>query len=191
MGKEFTREEAWELLTKYTGTPALLKHALTVESVMRHFSGLYGGDAEKWGIVGLLHDLDYEKYPDEHCKKEAEIMRAENIDEEYIHAVCSHGYGICSDVEPSNDMEKVLYTVDELTGLITAACIVRPSKSVLDISVKSVKKKFKQPSFAGGVNREVIKKGCELLGKDLDTVIRETILGMRENAEKIGLKGNL
>lgn len=191
MGKELTREEAWKLLTKYTETPALQKHALTVESVMRHFAGLYGEDAEKWGIVGLLHDLDYEKYPQEHCKKEAEIMRAENIDEEYIHAVCSHGFGICSDVEPANDMEKVLYTVDELTGLITAACLVRPSKSVLDINVKSVKKKFKQPSFAGGVNRDVINKGCGLLGKDLDTVIKETILGMRENAEKIGLKGNL
>ena len=191
MGKKLTREEAWKLLTKYTKSPALLTHAQTVESVMRHFAVLYGEDADKWGIVGLLHDLDYEKYPEEHCKKAAEIMKAENIDDEYIHAVCSHGYGICSDIEPANKMEKVLYTVDELSGLITAACLVRPSKSVLDINVKSVKKKFKQPSFAAGVNRDVIKKGCELLESDLDTVIKETILGMRENAEKIGLKGNL
>ncbi len=191
MGKEFTRDMAWKLLTKYTETPALLKHALTVEAVMRHFAGLYGGDAEEWGIVGLLHDLDYEKYPDEHCKKEAEIMRENHIDEKYIHAVCSHGYGICSDVKPENDMEKVLYTVDELTGLVTAACLVRPSKSVLDITVKSVKKKFKQPGFAAGVSREVIENGCGLLNTDLDAVIKETILGMRQSAEAIGLKGNM
>jgi predicted hydrolase (HD superfamily) len=191
MGKELTRQEAWELLKEYTKTDALRKHALTVEGVMRHFAKIDGEDIEKWGIVGLLHDLDYEKYPDEHCKKVMEIMKAKNIDEEYIHAVCSHGYGICSDIEPITKMEKTLYTVDELTGLITAACLVRPSKSVLDIEVKSVKKKYRQLSFAEGVNRAVIENGCELLGVDMDYVIQETIQGMRENALEIGLKGNL
>lgn len=191
MGKKLTRDEAWRLLTEYTKTNSLQKHALTVEAVMRHFAVLEGEDAEKWGIVGLLHDLDYEKYPEEHCAKEAEIMREEGIDEEYIHAVCSHGYGICSDIKPENKMEKILYTVDELTGLINAACLVRPSKSVLDLQLKSVKKKFKESSFAMGVNREVILKGCEMLGSNLDDIINETILGMREKAAEIGLKGNL
>ncbi|MGW8113974.1 HD domain-containing protein [Caproicibacterium sp. NSD3] len=191
MGKELTRQEAWELLKEYTKTAALRKHALTVEAVMRHFAKINDEDVEKWGIVGLLHDLDYEKYPEEHCKKAAEILKAEDIDEEYIHAICSHGYGICSDVEPQNQMEKTLYTIDELTGLITAACLVRPSKSVLDLEVKSVKKKFKQLSFAEGVNRTVIEKGCMLLGANLDYIIQETILGMREIAQEIGLKGNL
>jgi uncharacterized domain HDIG len=192
MRKELTRQEAWELLKEYTKTEALRKHALTVEAVMRHFAKINGDeDVEMWGIVGLLHDLDYERYPEEHCKKAAEILRAKGIDEEYIHAVCSHGYGLCSDVEPKNEMEKTLYTIEELTGLITAACLVRPSKSVLDIEVKSVKKKFKDSNFAAGVNREVIEKGCELLENDLDYIMQETILGMREKAQELGLKGNL
>ena len=158
---------------------------------MRHFASLYGENIEKWGIIGLIHDLDYEMYPEEHCTKSAEIMREKGIDEEYIHAVCSHGWGLCSDVEPVEKMEKVLYTIDELTGLITAACLMRPSKSVMDIEVKSVKKKFKTHSFAAGVNREVIEKGCGMLGLTLDDVIKETIEGMRECAEAIGLKGNV
>ena len=154
---------------------------------MRHFAVLTGEDAEIWGVVGLLHDVDYEKFPEEHCTKAAEIMKERGIDDFYIHAVCSHGYGICTDVKPENRMEMTLYTVDELTGLINALCLMRPSKSVLDLEVKSVKKKFKDKSFAAGVNRGTIRNGCEMLGMELDSVIRETILGMRENAEAIGL----
>lgn len=191
MERKLSREEAWELLTEYTKTPALRKHALAVETVMRHFAKLDGEDEEVWGAVGLLHDLDYEKFPEEHCRKSAELMRERGIDEFYIHAVSSHGYGICSDAEPENKMEKVLYTVDELTGLINALCLMRPSKSVLDLEVKSVKKKFKDKSFAAGVNRDTIRNGCSMLGMELDDVIRETIEGMKENAQEIGLKGNL
>lgn len=186
-----TREQAWELLNEYNKSDALLKHGLTVEGVMRHFAVLFNEDVEKWGAVGLLHDLDYEMYPEEHCKKTEEIMREKGIDEDYIHAVCSHGWGLCCDIEPTLKMEKVLYTIDELSGLITAACLMRPSKSVLDIEVKSVKKKYKTHSFAAGVNREVIEKGCEMLGMSLDEVIGETINGMKECAEAIGLKGEL
>lgn len=186
-----TREEAWKLLTEFNKSDALLKHALAVEAVMRHFAEREGGDPDQWGVVGLLHDLDYEKYPEQHCAKSAEILRDRGVDEEMIRAVCSHGYGLCSDVEPQSQMEKILYTIDELTGLINAACLMRPSKSVLDIEVKSVKKKFKQPSFAAGVNREVIEKGCGLLGAPLDEIIQETIQGMRKEAEAIGLKGTL
>lgn len=191
MGNKLTREEAWEIFTEYNETSSLRKHGLTVEAAMKHFAALAGEDEEKWGVVGLLHDLDYEKFPEEHCKKSAEIMRERNIDEEYIHAVCSHGYGICSDDEPENKMEKTLYAIDELTGLITAACLMRPSKSVLDVELKSIKKKFKDSSFAAGVNRETILKGCEMLGANLDDIINETILGMRKSAQEIGLKGNL
>lgn len=191
MGKMLTRQEAWELLTKYTKTPNLQKHALAVEAVMKHFAKLNHEDVEKWGVVGLLHDLDYEQYPEEHCHKVVEIMQEEGIDDFYIHAVCSHGYGICSDVKPEHIMEKVLYTIDELTGLINALCLMRPSKSVLDLEVKSVKKKFKDKSFASGVNRQIVKDGCEMLGMSLDEVIKETIEGMKNEAEAIGLKGNL
>lgn len=191
MGKMLTRQEAWELLTKYTKTPNLQKHALAVEAVMKHFAKLNYEDVEKWGVVGLLHDLDYEQYPEEHCHKVVEIMQEEGIDDFYIHAVCSHGYGICSDVKPEHIMEKVLYTIDELTGLINALCLMRPSKSVLDLEVKSVKKKFKDKSFASGVNRQIVKDGCEMLGMSLDEVIKETIEGMKTEAEAIGLKGNL
>ena len=155
-----TREEAWKLLNEYNKSDALLKHGLAVEGVMRHFAEINGEDPEKCGVIGLLHDLDYEMYPEKHCVKTAEIMRENDIDEDYIHAVCSHGWGLCCDVEPVEKMEKVLYTIDELTGLINAACLMRPSKSVLDIEVKSVKKKFKSSGFAAGVNREVIQKGC-------------------------------
>lgn len=191
MEKKLSREEAWELLREYNETPALLKHALAVEAVMRHFADLSGEDAEVWGVAGLLHDLDYEKYPKEHCKKAEEIMRGREIDEVYIRAMSAHGYGICTETEPQSRMEKVLYTIDELTGLINAACLMRPSKSVLDVEVKSIKKKFKDKRFAAGVDREVILKGCEMLEMPLDDVIRETIAGMRENAEAIGLKGNI
>lgn len=191
MEEKLSREDAWELLTEYTKTPALRKHALAVEAVMRHFAALASEDADVWGVVGLLHDVDYEKFPEEHCKKAEEIMKERGISDFYIHAVCSHGYGICTDVKPESPMEITLYTVDELTGLINAVCLMRPSKSVLDLEVKSVKKKFKDKSFAAGVDRDTIRSGCEMLGMELDTVIRETISGMRENAEAIGLKGNL
>ncbi|MEA4816643.1 MAG: HDIG domain-containing protein [Lachnospiraceae bacterium] len=186
-----TREEAYKLLCEFNKTDSLIKHALAVEAVMRHFAALYGEDVEKWGTIGLIHDLDYEMYPEEHCKKTYEIMTERDIDEEYMHAVVSHGYGLCYDVCPVHKMEKVLYTIDELTGLINATCLMRPSKSVLDVELKSVKKKFKSAGFAAGVNREVILKGCEMMGEDLDFVITETINGMKEAAEAIGLKGEL
>ena len=191
MSKIPTREEAYDLLCEFNKTDSLIKHALAVEAVMRHFAALYGEDTDKWGIIGLIHDLDYEMYPKEHCKKTEEIMRERDIDPEYIHAVISHGYGMCCDVEPVHKMEKVLYTIDELTGLINAVCLMRPSKSVLDVELKSIKKKFKSPGFAAGVNREVISKGCDMLGCDLDFIITETIEGMKEAAEAIGLKGGL
>ncbi len=186
-----TRDQAWEILTEYTKADALLKHALAVEGVLRHFARLSGEDEEMWGVIGLLHDLDYELYPDQHCQKTAEILTDKGIDPEYIRAIVSHGYGICTDIEPKSLLEKTLYTVDELTGLINAVCLMRPSKSVLDLGVKSVKKKFKQSSFAAGVNREVIKDGCERLGMDFDDVIRETIIGMQSCAEEIDLVGNV
>jgi putative nucleotidyltransferase with HDIG domain len=191
MAKQPTREQAWELLTEYNQADALLKHSLAVEAVMRHFAALYHEDVEKWGVIGLLHDLDYEQFPDQHCSKSAEIMRGHGIDEEYIHAVCSHGWGICSDVAPVHRMEKVLYAVDELTGLINAVCLMRPSKSVLDLEARSVLKKCKQKNFAAGVNREVIEKGCQMLGMELSELVQETIQGMRTAAEAIGLKGSI
>ena len=189
--EKLLRAKAWELLTEYTQTAALQKHALAVEAVMAHFARLEGEDEEIWGVAGLLHDLDYEKYPEEHCHKAEEIMREQRIDEVYIRAMNCHAYGICTDVKPESRMEQVLYTVDELTGLINALCLMRPSRSVLDLEVKSVKKKFKDRSLASGVNRDVVRNGCELLGMDLDAVIRETIEGMKEKAQEIGLKGNL
>ena len=191
MDHKMTRTQAWELLTTYTQSPALQKHAMEVEAVMAHFAGLWGEDEEVWGVAGLLHDLDYEKYPEEHCHKAEEIRRAEGIDEVYIRAMKCHGYGLCTDTKPESKMEKVLFATDELTGLIHAVCLMRPSKSVLDLEVKSVKKKFKDKSFAAGVNREVIRSGCEMLGMELDTVIYESIEGMKKKAEEIGLKGNL
>lgn len=191
MEKKMIRQEAWDLLTEYTETPALQKHAQAVEAVMAHFGRLEGEDEEVWGVAGLLHDLDYEKFPEEHCRKAEEIMRERGVDEIYIRAMSCHGYGICTDTKPESRMEKVLFTVDELTGLINAVCLMRPSRSVLDLEVKSVKKKFKDKSFAAGVDRETIRSGCEMLGMELDDVIRETIEGMRERAEEIGLKGNL
>lgn len=183
-----TRNEAWEWLCQYNESDSLRKHALTVEGVMRHFAGLTPGeDAELWGIVGLLHDLDYEKFPEQHCKKSQEILREKGADEVIVRGTASHGYGLCCDIEPQSRMEKVLFTVDELSGLITAAALMRPSHSVMDMELKSVKKKFKDKRFAAGVNREVILQGTERLGMDLDTVITETIKGMQEVADAIGL----
>ncbi|MGE5677886.1 MAG: HDIG domain-containing metalloprotein [Pseudomonadota bacterium] len=185
------RAEAFELLQEFNRNDSLVKHALTVEAVMRHFAALHGEDEEKWGIIGLLHDIDYEMYPEQHCIKAKEILAERGWPEEYIHAVVSHGWKLCCDVEPTEKMEKVLYTIDELTGLIAATALMRPSKSVLDMEVKSVKKKWKQKSFAAGVNREVIEEGAAMLGMDMDNVIAETIKGMQQVAEEIGLKGDI
>lgn len=183
-----TREEAYELLKKYNKNESLIRHALAVEAVMLHFAELFNEeDKEKWGIIGLVHDLDYEMYPEEHCKKTREILIEENWPEDYIRAIESHGWKICSDVEPLETMEKVLYATDELTGLITATALMRPSKSILDLKVKSLKKKWKSKGFAAGVNREVIAEGAEMLGMDLNEVMEETIKGMQKVADEIGL----
>ena len=186
-----TRTDAFSLLLKYTKSEYLIKHALAVEAVMRHFAEYFGEDVEKWGIVGLVHDLDYECYPDQHCKKANEILSEYNWPQEYIRAIVSHGWKICSDVEPRGRMEKVLYTIDELTGLISATALMRPSKSVLDLTVKSVKKKWKQSSFAAGVNRAVIEEGANMLGMSLEEVMEETILAMRKVADEIDLHGSV
>ncbi|MBN2852905.1 MAG: hydrolase [Clostridia bacterium] len=182
-----TRESALQLLKEYNKSDALLKHAYAVEGVMKHFALKFNEDIMKWGIIGLIHDLDYEMYPAEHCVKTEEIMKEHHYPQEYIHAVISHGYGLCVDVEPVLFMEKVLYTIDELTGLIAATALMRPSRSVNDLEAKSVIKKFKQSSFAAGVNREVIIKGCEMIDMDLNDVITECITGMRKVADIIGL----
>ncbi len=189
--KILDREEALRLLKKYNSNESLIKHAFAVEAVMRHFARILGEDEEKWGIIGLTHDLDYEMYPKEHCKKVRSLLEEENWPNDYIKAIESHGWNICSDVEPTEKMEKVLYTIDELTGLITATALMRPSKSVLDTELKSVKKKFKQKGFAAGVNREIIEEGAKMLGMDLDYIIGETIKGMQAEAQTIGLKGEL
>lgn len=186
-----TREEAFELLKKYNKSESLIHHGLAVEAVMIHFAELFNEDIEKWGIIGLVHDIDYEMYPEEHCNKASEILQAENWPEDYIHAIMSHGWKLCCDVEPTLKMEKVLYTIDELTGLINATALMRPSKSILDMEVKSIKKKWKQKGFAAGVNRDVIEEGIEMLGMEKDQVIEETIKGMQSAAEEIGLKGEL
>jgi putative nucleotidyltransferase with HDIG domain len=184
-----TRATALALLKEFNQSDGLIKHALAVEAVMRHFARRRGQDEEKWGIVGLVHDLDYEKFPSQHCRKTEEILRARNWPEEFIRAVVSHGWGICSDVKPESEMEKVLFAVDELTGLVTTSALVRPSKSVLDMEAASVRKKWKDKRFAAGVDRSIIEKGAAMLGMDLPALITETILGMREVAEDIGLKG--
>jgi len=186
-----TRQETYELLTKYNKSDSLIKHGMAVEAVMKYFAKQFQENEEYWGNIGLIHDLDYELYPNEHCHKTKEILEKEGVSEDIIHAVISHGWNLCIDVKPELIMEKVLYTIDELTGLITATVYMRPNKSILDLGVKSVKKKFKQASFASGVNREVILTGCEMIDMDLDTVILWTIEGMKEAAEDLGLKGEL
>ncbi len=186
-----TREEALELLENYNKSDSLIKHALAVEGVMRYMARKRGEDEEKWGIIGLIHDLDYEQFPDEHCKKTEEILRENKWPEDYIHAVISHGWGICVDVKPESEMEKVLYAIDELTGLVVTTALVRPSKSVLDVKTKSVKKKWKDKRFAAGVDRSIIEKGAEMLGVEISELITDTIAGMQEVAEEIGLKGNV
>jgi len=185
-----TRAEAFELLKKYNKTESLLKHALAVEGVMRYMARKFKADEEKWGVVGLIHDLDYEQFPDQHCQKTEEILRENNWPEEYIRAVVSHGWGICTDVKPETEMEKVLYAIDELTGLVVTTALVRPSKSVMDVKTKSVKKKWKDKRFAAGVDRSIIENGAGMLGVEIPALITDTIAGMREVAEEIGLKGN-
>lgn len=186
-----TREQAFALLREYNQSESLIKHALTVEGVMRYFARKRGQDEEEWGIVGLIHDLDYEQYPEQHCRKSAEILRAHGWPESYIRAVVSHGWGICSDVKPETELEKVLFAVDELTGLVATTALVRPSKSVLDLTAKSVKKKWKDKRFAAGVDRDIIDRGAELLSMDRTELITETIMGMCAVAEAIGLKGEI
>ncbi|CAB5079046.1 HDIG domain protein [Olavius algarvensis associated proteobacterium Delta 3] len=184
-----TREDAWNLPNAYNKSDSLIKHALAVEGVMRYFARKRGEDEDKWGVVGLVHDLDYEQYPEQHCRKTEEILVENNWPEEYVRAVVSHGYGICTDVAPNTEMEKVLYAIDELTGLVVTTALVRPSKSVMDLKAKSVKKKWKDKRFAAGVDRSIIQNGCQMLGMELSDLITDTILGMREVADAIGLKG--
>ena len=185
MSHNLTREEAWELLKEYNQDHFHLKHALTVEGVMRYFARELGYEQEEdfWGITGLLHDLDFEQYPEQHCIKEQEIMRERGLDEDLIHATASHGYGLTVDVKPEHQMEKVLFATDELTGLIGAVALMRPSKSVSDLEVKSVKKKYKNLKFAAGCSREVIERGAQMLGWELDELIEKTILAMRSCEE--------
>jgi len=185
-----SRQEAFSLLKQYNKNEGLIKHALAVEAVMRYYARKLGQDEEEWGVIGLIHDLDYEQFSEQHCHKTEEILTSENWPAEYIRAVISHGWGICTDVEPKSDLEKVLYTIDELTGLVVTTALVRPSKSIMDMKAKSVKKKWKEKSFAAGVNRGVIEKGAGMLGVELGELINDVIMGMRDVAEEIGLKGN-
>jgi putative nucleotidyltransferase with HDIG domain len=192
MSHEPTREEAMKLLKKYNQSDALIKHALAVEAVMSYFAEKYGEeDLEKWRVIGLVHDLDYEKYPEEHCHKTKEILTEEGWPEDYIRAIISHGWKICTDVEPVEKMEKVLYTTDELTGLIVATILMRPSKSILDLNVSSVKKKYKNKNFAAGVDRSIIEEGAAMLGLSVEEVMAETINAMRAEAEALGLVGQV
>ncbi len=185
-----TRAEALELFLRYNKSDSLYKHALSVEAVMRYMARKHGEDEEVWGVIGLIHDLDYEMYPEQHCTMTEKILRDEGWPEEYIRAVISHGYGICSDTEPQTSLEKTLFAIDELTGLVTTSALVRPSRSVLDMEARSVRKKWTDRRFAAGVDRSVIEKGAAMLGTDLNDLISDTIMGMREVAEEIGLKGN-
>lgn len=186
-----TREEAYALLTEYNKNDRLIKHALSVEGVMRFMARKRGEDEDKWGVIGLVHDLDYERYPEEHCKQTERILRESDWPEDYIHAIVSHGWGICTDVEPDHEMEKVLFAIDELTGLITACVLVRPSKSLHDLKVKSVNKKWKDKSFAAGADRDIIQKGIDMLGMERAELIADVIEGMREVAAELGLDGSL
>lgn len=184
-----SREDALKLLKEHTRTDNLLKHAYAVEAVMRYMARKAGEDGEMWGVIGLVHDLDYEEFPEQHCTKTREILEQHGWPEEYIRAVVSHGWGQCSDVKPESLLEKTLYAVDELTGLVAASALVRPSRSVLDLTTKSVMKKWKSPAFAAGVDRSVITRGAEMLGVEVTDLVEDTIMGMREAAEDLGLKG--
>ena len=179
------REEALEILKKYNKEEFHIRHALTVEGVMRYFAKELSEDGEYWGIVGLLHDIDFELYPEEHCKKCIELLKENNVEDSIIHSVCSHGYGICSDIKPEHIMEKILFATDELTGLIWAAAKMRPSKSVQDMEVSSLKKKFKDKKFAAGCSREIINQGAERLGWTLEELFEKTILAMRDCEDRV------
>jgi len=183
------RDSSWELLVRYNPSESLQKHALSVEGVMRHFAEKKGHDPLFWGNVGLLHDLDWEKFPQEHCHKTGEILAEEGYSSPFIRAVQSHGWGIVTEVEPQHFMEKVLFATDELTGLITATALVRPSKSLLDMKIKSVKKKWKDKGFSAGVDRSIIQKGCDLMEMPLDEVMTETLEAMQKIAPELGLAG--
>ena len=187
MEKQITREEAFKLLKKYNQDRFHIQHALTVEGVMKWFAKELGYQEEEeyWGIVGLLHDIDFEQFPEQHCIKAPELLREAGVSEDIIHAVCSHGYELTVDVKPEHEMEKVLYAVDELTGLIGAVALMRPSKSVQDMEVKSVKKKYKTSNFAAGCSREVIQRGADMLGWDLSDLIQKTIYAMRSCESEI------
>ena len=185
-----TRDAALALLKKYNTSQSLIKHAFAVEGVMRYMAGKYGEDKDTWGIVGLIHDLDYEQFPDQHCKKTEEILKENDWPQDLIRAVVSHGWGICTNVKPESTMEKVLFAIDELTGLVATSALVRPSKSVMDMKAKSVKKKWKDKRFAAGVDRSIIQKGADMLGVELGELITDTIMGMREVAVEIGLEGD-
>jgi putative nucleotidyltransferase with HDIG domain len=182
-----TYNEALTLLKEFNQTDSLIKHAYAVEGAMRYIASTMGEDEEKWGIIGLVHDLDYERFPEQHCRKSREMLEERGWPQEYVRAVVSHGWDICSDVEPQTNLEKTLFAVDELTGLVVAVALVRPSKSLADLEVKSVMKKWKDKCFAAGVNRSVIEKGTAMLGIELSELIVRTIMGMRKVADKIGL----
>lgn len=188
--KYIARDKALELLKEHNKDPFHIQHALTVEAVMKWYAVELGyeEDAEYWGIVGLLHDIDFEEYPDQHCIKAPELLRGAGVGEDMIHAVCSHGYGITVDIKPEHQMEKVLFAVDELTGLIWAAALMRPSKSTKDMELKSLKKKYKSKGFAAGCSREVIEKGAEMLGWDLDRLLDRTLEAMRQSEDKINME---
>jgi putative nucleotidyltransferase with HDIG domain len=190
MAHKPTREEAWAILTDHVKSPSLLAHALAVEAVMRHFARKKSADEELWGVIGLIHDVDYEEHPEEHLRHATEILRRHEWPEEYVRAVASHGWGVFTDVAPVSDLETALFAIDELTGLVSAAALVRPSRSVLDLPVKSVLKKWKDKTFAAGVDRKVIEKGAALMEVPLEEVIADTIEGMKPIADAIGLTGN-
>ena len=191
MEKQPTRAEAFALLQEYNESESLIRHGQAVEAVMRYFAEKAGEDIEKWGAIGLCHDLDYEKFPEQHCIMTRRILEEKGWPESYIRAIVSHGWGLCSDTEPIEYLEKVLFATDELTGLITACVYVRPSKSILDLTTKSVMKKWNTRAFAAGANRDVISKGAGMLGKTVEELVEETIAAMQLAAEEIGLKGEL
>ena len=186
-----TRADALALLHEFNQSEALRRHGLAVEAVMRHFARMNGADEEQWGLAGLIHDLDYEKFPEQHCVKTAEILKERNWPDDLVRAAISHGWPTCSDAEPQTPLEKTLYAIDELTGLVGATVLVRPSKSLLDLEAKSVLKKFKDKAFAASVSREVIQKGADMVGMPLAELVNQTILALRPVAAELGLKGTL
>ena len=188
-----TREKAFELLKKYNKDPFHIRHAITVEAVMKWYANNlgYSDKSEYWGIVGLLHDIDFEKYPDQHCIKAPDLLQEAGVGEDIIHSVCSHGYGITVDIKPEHEMEKVLFASDELTGLIWAAALMRPSKSTKDMELKSLKKKYKSKGFAAGCNRDIIEKGSEMLGWDLTVLLEKTLKAMQESENSINAQMEL